>query len=928
LVIPILLFSIGSPLLHGYGRLHSPVPFLLVMLVCVLPMLCFTCALAAFLGSVLRRVILSFPLFLIYFFAVVISRPDAGRVNWLDFSGRLYPHDLIIQVPLHLREVSFAGLLDPWSPALLLRSALYAALSALLLAGALLALRFQWQEKVRTCVGWLTSRLQRGSKPYQSAWRFAAPSLTTCSDELALFFYSLKMLFGRNLLAVLMISAGLVFLVVSYPVGPFQTREGVLIFQYEIFTPLLGVVVFSDLVAAEFEARRFDALRVSPRGPAWIILRRLVHAALFGVAACLLSLVFLRLFYTRFSICVVLGVCLPGILFFGMMALLAGAASRRSVVGYAVGTGAVILSLVLKQVEPLTLSSFFQRASLANGRLAGDWNWLLAKMVFVGLALLLAWSVFRIVARPAVWRRALGASFAVVLLVYTGLHWGWSEPRDGRRSGGSVVTRDLAVSESDGVRNIRRAVKMSKETGPQAVEMASLTDVTLELKGGTWKPLREAPVDLTTEWHVRLLNMEGSVVPSRAELDISAKLEVQSLTPGQRNLLLFLATELLVEEVRIDGQLVAFTRFGDLIEAPLKEASAEGRVFSVELHYKGRLRLPQNLRYEGVSSDLLFVNSRWFPSFSNSSLAAKDRFICEYTVRVPNGYEVAAGESLKLPVGRTPDSSATPRVTGQDSAFRWRSGSLVESVPLCVGRFHVYRTTYRDIPVCLYAFSVEESAARRMLDRAVQSLGALEAAFGPLPFPQLGIVENPFQSAGGQGFASMVTLKPDRLVREHQKRMLDAYVPHELAHLWWGNSLPPWVAETCAVFANFHFLEQTASRRMALEFFRREFSVAAPELSAVPLMNGQGAGMYAKGGYLLSMLEQELGPAALNSELKTFLNRHADARRVDATALSDDFVRSLQQAADPRRRDFIDDWIRTAKSFDPTVLSLTASPRR
>ena len=67
-------------------------------------------------------------------------------------------------------------------------------------------------------------------------------------NEISLLGYSLRMLVGRNLLAVVIISVVLLGSIFSSPVSTGQTKLVILLKQLELFAPLLGIVIFSDLI--------------------------------------------------------------------------------------------------------------------------------------------------------------------------------------------------------------------------------------------------------------------------------------------------------------------------------------------------------------------------------------------------------------------------------------------------------------------------------------------------------------------------------------------------------------------------------------------------------------------------------------------------------------------------------------------------------
>ena len=135
--------------------------------------------------------------------------------------------------------------------------------------------------------------------------------------------YSLRILVGPSLVAIVMIVAVLMVLIVTNSLSTFGTRLANLLFQMETFGPLLGIVVFVGLIGTELDSRRVETLYTSAEGIVRIVVRKLLHATLFTAAACLIVLCTMRVTYTSFSVLWALGVTLPGALYFGMLGLLA-----------------------------------------------------------------------------------------------------------------------------------------------------------------------------------------------------------------------------------------------------------------------------------------------------------------------------------------------------------------------------------------------------------------------------------------------------------------------------------------------------------------------------------------------------------------------------------------------------------------------------
>ena len=109
-------------------------------------------------------------------------------------------------------------------------------------------------------------------------------------NEISLLRYSLRILVGPSLVAIVMVVALLIVLVFTGSLTTLNTKLANLLFQMEMFAPLLGIVVFVGLIGTELDSRRIETLSTSAEGIVRIVARKLVHATLFTAAACLIVL--------------------------------------------------------------------------------------------------------------------------------------------------------------------------------------------------------------------------------------------------------------------------------------------------------------------------------------------------------------------------------------------------------------------------------------------------------------------------------------------------------------------------------------------------------------------------------------------------------------------------------------------------------------
>lgn len=942
IAVVVMLVCAGSPLWHGHLRVHDLGPFVIVLGLCTVPMVCYVTALALFLTTLFRAVVITMPIMVLYFFAVVILNAGAAEhISYIDFSQRLYPRELLVEVPLRLSECTFAGLIAPLSGALVLRSAGYAAFALVLFLAANRALGCNFAGRLGAGVrGFLRAFKLRGisaldrdagkagtirreeirrrgihrTRPDGLPVPVSRPRSISrlLANEACLFLYSVKLMAGRNLIAVGLLCMALILIVLTYRVGPFQTRAGVLLLNLEVFAPLLGIVLFSDLVAVEFERRRADLLRASSRGAAWLLLRRLVHAALLTAATCLLVLLVLRVVYTQFELVLALSAALPGAMFFGALGLLAAAIFRRSLVGYAAGTGALILALNLEQLQPLTPVSLHLREHLANSRLFGDANWLLAKAVFILLFLMLSVAATRLAQRPATWRSVLATAGALLIATVVTTRLLWSEPSNSALKA-PASSRELSLVETNGVRLARRADITVRSRDPGGLRTACLLDVCSVQKAGGWQVERETPVDLTREVSLRHLDLDIAVDPSSAAVDAEARFAMRILAGTTGRLLFYLGAELDIHQLLVNERRVAYEKTGDLVEVTLEAPALPGDDLVLRVYYSGRLRLPQNLLFERATSDLLFVTTRFFPSLRPSDSTSRNLFTCRATVRTQRKYRVAAAAFLREEKG--------------ENVFLWESSAPVDCLPLFVGNFREYRGQHGATAISFCSFNRDAAYAKSALVTASAILGEFEAAFGSYPFPRLAIVEHRFQSAGGAAFPGLITIKPERLAPEHQQRFLDGYLPHEIAHGWWGNAFPRWIAEGGAVFSSVLFLERHRPG-VAREFLEKEFRepFLSPSTSVEPLVTSSGPTAYSKGGYLFSMLRRVAGEPAVLESMKTFLFASAAAERYDPDSCTARMLEQLNRATPARWHPFIRAWTHGLERLDPVLSHLSQTP--
>lgn len=736
----------------------------------------------------------------------------------------------------------------------------------------------------------------------------------TLYNEMTLLCYSLRMLVGRNLLAVGIISVVLLGSIFSNPVSTGQTKLVILLKQLELFAPLLGIVIFSDLIAGDVQANRATLLMSSRSGIVPVILRKLLHGLLITSATYGVILLVLRTCYTSFDMFTAFLIVVPGAVYFGMLGLLVATFTSQALAGYAVGTAALVLSMVVKQAMPLVPTAFQMQRQLATATLFTGANWVFAKVVFVLLAVLLAWMVVMMARRRS--HRVAILIVAVVGLAgcYGVIHTQWARtvlPDITYTNPG----QQLDVIEEDGRLRVRSvAVKVYGRGKDKTNEEATVTDTLYHADQGRWIRHEQVEYDPAKEYDLVHVDIDANMIPDKAGIDAHARADIKVHTDDLTKLYMRLAWELQVTQIRVNGATALFSRHGDLLEIPLTAPVTSGQIVSVEMDYGGTLILPSHHhRSERNAKDILMVNSRWYP-FVKSWYHEGPADLCSFDTRitVPRDWQVGAGE----------------RVGSEGTHQTWQFGTRTPSdrIGLVITRFDHYETRFGDVAVTVYGHSMSDDYMRDIGEQACDTLRTFEKTFGPYPHRHLTIVEYDYMNSGGVACPSIVLMNTKRCRPEVRWDMLNFYIPHEIAHQWFSSALPPWIAETNAVFSNYLYLAQQPDNEDDLARFHQAFvePFEAKKNYPIPLMGSQGIMVYIKGGYMMMMLTS-VDKAGTVESLSAFIRDQINLQCVDYDKTGRRFIEAMQQVDKGHWARFVSEWSHSTDRFDPAVTGLVQS---
>ncbi|MCP4450791.1 MAG: hypothetical protein GY809_04975 [Planctomycetes bacterium] len=727
------------------------------------------------------------------------------------------------------------------------------------------------------------------------------------NNEIALLWYSLRMLVGRNLLAVGFISVVILGTVFSDPVSVHQTRLAILLKQLELFAPLLGIVIFSDLIAGDVQAKSATLLMCSRAGIVPVIIRKLVHGLLITTLTYFLILVILRVSFTSFNLLSAFAIVVPGALFFGMIGLLGATFTSQALAGYAVGTGALILSMVIKQAMPLVPAAYQMRSQLAKATLFADHNWIFAKVLFGLLAMVLAILVVAMAKNRQRRMRIISAAMLLVFTCYGVVHMQWI-----RNVNPDVYFADpgkqVAVIQDGNDLTVRTAaISVWGRGKAKKNEETQVTDTQYRLDNGRWVEQQQVEYDPSLEYDLLHLDIDANVAPATGGIDARVQAQIKVLAPDLDKLYLHLAWELQVKQVQVSGTRANFSRYGDIIEIPLPESVTRDQTLNVDLTYSGNLSLPGGRhRSERYTKDILFVNSRWYP-FVKSWYHAGQKELCTYEalISAPQGWRVGGGEPI--------------RSEGPNQVWRLGTNTSCDRIALAVTRFRHYETKQGDISVTVSGRSLSEAYMQEIAEQACDALRTYEAAFGPYPHRHLAIIEYDYIGAGGVAVPSVVLLNPRRCRPELKWEMLNVYIPHEVAHQWFSSALPTWMAEGSAVYSNYVHLAQKSTNQDQLRFLKGlNKSFQTDKDTPAALIDSTGMAAYIRGAHFMTMLTS-VHPQDTIDAVRDFIQGQFKRQLVDHGEINETFIEAMQSIDRTDLGTFVSDWARSTDKFDPAV---------
>jgi len=404
----------------------------------------------------------------------------------------------------------------------------------------------------------------------------------------------------------------------------------------------------------------------------------------------------------------------------------------------------------------------------------------------------------------------------------------------------------------------------------------------------------------------------SATVTGAAELSATTRVHIEHRASGERLLLFELDSNLRVESVKTaEGQSLAFFQprekkdrtqsYGDYVAVELPEPARAGQKQTFEFRYASK-RVVRN-----VGGGNFFCQSYgWYPTRPNSFAARAD---FEITFRAPKKFTLVATGNK---VSETTD--------GDSTITTWKSDPPLAVAGFAFGDYKIYSEKAGNVDIDIYAnrqpddflHSIEQlteptlpgetgfgrpamgslspsGLAKTMGLEMANTVRLFELYFGPYPYKRLAVTNIPYSY--GQGWPGLIYLSALSFLDSTQRhnlgvkdhvRLTDFFRAHESSHQWWGHRVgwksyhDQWLSEGFAEFSgNLYVLYRQNQKeylhrlRKAREDLRNRdlrghvYEAIGPIWMGHRLASSESPGaynvlVYAKGGYVLSMLRMML----------------------------------------------------------------------
>jgi aminopeptidase N len=388
------------------------------------------------------------------------------------------------------------------------------------------------------------------------------------------------------------------------------------------------------------------------------------------------------------------------------------------------------------------------------------------------------------------------------------------------------------------------------------------------------------------------------------------------------------------------GTALRTARHGDTLVVFPAAPLGFGDTLVFAIAYRGKVRNGRGLTY--VTTDGLphrprqiwsqgedHNNHYWFPTYDFPS----DKMTWELVATVPR-------EDMAISNGR-PVSDVR---RGATRTLTWRQDtpSATYLVSLIVAPLVKIHDSWKGIPVDYYVYRDDSAKAWRLFHVTPDMIDTYSTLTG-VRYPWAKYAQTTVADFfGGMENVSATTLVdwlPDRRAYQDRPWYQWLLIPHELAHMWFGDYVTTinwanmWLNEGFAEFMPGQYWGRKLGAHAAQDYYAGEYDdyMRIERQRSMPLASLGSNNIYPKGALVLKMLEDYLGPERFWASIHRYLEDHAFG-----VATTDDLRQAVLEATGQNLDWFWSQWMYqagyprfdVAASYDSTQHALTLTVKQ
>lgn len=356
------------------------------------------------------------------------------------------------------------------------------------------------------------------------------------------------------------------------------------------------------------------------------------------------------------------------------------------------------------------------------------------------------------------------------------------------------------------------------------------------------------------------------------------------------------SNKVIVRKVELDGERLKFLHKQHQLIIQLPRAYKKGEKITLGFTYGGlfimTIKQPAPQTELSMSASVGAVGSiinwrvpndyPWFPQAASHS----DSFTFDWDLKLP-----------KPMVAATSGTLVSMTEQGDYNVHEIKERTPVTFPAILFGRLSIIENDpdydAGEYKIRIYVHPGFEKDAQSFIDEAAAVIRFYEARFGKYPFMELDIAQMPIGTGYAQAPAGLIQMdgytyvsKTDLVnlynANDRTLDIRDNFVPHEIAHEWWGHkagwgsSRDQWVSETFAEYSAALFIEEREAQKSGKEGdisgyedrkdrwgangrLGHTFKRTGPIWVGNRVGDRRTASIYARGPLVLDMLRQNLG---------------------------------------------------------------------